>query len=776
MFIRFPAITSIIAAVIASQAGAQALSDARFGTDGNNNNHWQWFRNYNQDYNDIQLPRDFKRLWTVGKLDDGLRDLGFHDWCTDDVPLVPRVHPLNCDRESEPPFAQQSRYEKILEWDKDGIRRLIKTYNNQVSGKNTEVGYNGAELIHISIGNEPNWYPYVKPNAYARVFKEYYDFIKGPTPNGLACQSCVIHNGGIILADFKPEGLILDVVSGLVSIAGEPLTLMKRFYKTGTAQDLEGLGYLGWTRMFLTELAHLGGKVDIFDAHAYDIDIGPNEFLGHIVENPTGNLSKFIAVIKGGKVAEKYFTEYNLASGSYTCRKGCGRGGNKWGFASTALGACLQDRDKREVVLTDDSPCAMGSQTMVIDGNPVATNMPYNYPSPVVWIDEFGVLKNGTPESQVNASMNTMVAAFKNTPEVSKWFWFKNWGTNPDLELARKITFGLFSPPATQLYSDAALTTLTSVGTNYLNLQNSGFINNVNPRVSTSPITPGYVNIPQYAQSEANIVLSFDFNNKTTSPYKGWVFGSTSQPAVFNDGVSWLARCGTNVSRTFTAAEQAVIADARYLVIERSNANNVPGDFFTIDVQNPGGSVNSVTVSSSFGTVANVLEEQGEVAVLDLSPFLGGGKTLKAVRYSMAVSLGLCNQTDPQVNYSMSRAYFTRLDPVPATGYNAYPLANCGFAGVTTIRPDIYAGKVSVIPVVIRRCNEGTLSLDAASIAKGMTFDGNAVVWRPTAAMVGIHQGILTLNGSNKAIVKPFTFEVKRNPFPLAPVLSLLMN
>ncbi|MDB5104804.1 MAG: hypothetical protein JWP91_2493 [Fibrobacteres bacterium] len=763
-----------IAAIFTSQAGAQALSDARFGTDGINSNHWQWYRNYNQDYNDIQFPRDLKRLWTVGKLDDGLRDLGFHDWCTDGVPFTPRIHPLNCDRESEPPFAQQSRYEDILAWDKAGIRKLIKAYNIQVSGLNTEMGYNGAEKIHISIGNEPNWYPYVKPNAYARVFKEYYDFIKGPSPSGLACKACVIHNGGIILADFKPQGLVLDIVSGLVSIAGEPLTLMKRFYKTGTAQDLEGLGYLGWTRMFLTELAHLGGSVDIFDAHAYDIDIGPSDFLGHVVENPTSNLSKFISVIKGGKIAEKYYTDYDLASGSYTCRDGCGRSGNKWGFASSALGACLQDRQKREVVLPDDAPCALGSRTMVIDGTPVATNMPYNYPSPVVWIDEFGVLKNGTPESEVNASMNNMVGVFKSTPQVAKWFWFKNSGTNLDLELARKITFGLFSSPAVQLYSDASLTTLTSVGTNYLNLQNSAFINSSVPRVSTSPITPGYVNIPQYPQAAANIVLSFDFNNKTSSPFKGWSFGST--PTVFPDGVAWLARCGSSVSRTFTTAEQAAIADARYLVIERNNANNVPGDFFQIDIRNPDGSVKTVIVSSYFGTAANLLEEQGEVAVLDLGPFLGGGKTLNAVQYSMGVNLGLCSQTDPQVNYVMSRAYFTRLDPVPASGYNAYPLAACNFAGVTTIRPDIYASKLSVIPVVISRCNEGTLSLDAASVAKGMTFDGNAIVWRPTAAMEGTHQGVLTLSGSNKTIVKPFTFVVKRNPLPLVPILALLLN
>jgi hypothetical protein len=780
MALRSPAVSLLFSfALFVSAAHSQANIDSRFGTVGQSGlgtaSLWQWWRGYNQDYNFISLPKDAKRLFTVGKLDDPLRDLGVNDWCQPNTPGVDRVHPFNCGRSSEPPFAQESRYDGILEWDKEGVRKIIREFSKQYrQGLNSEHGYNAATEIHFSIGNEPNWYPYVSPIAYARVYKAYYDFIKAPAPTGLGCASCRIHNGGILLANWRLDGVLSDILTGTVSVAGEltGLPFLWRMYKGGVEKSDADLGYLEWTRRFLVELAHLHGTVDIFDAHAYDIDIGPGPGAFLIKENPTENLRRFIAMIRGGKMAQQSMLDISLPAGQYTCREGCGRNGNQWGLASAGSGGCMHYNDK-EIIFPDDNPCTLGSRVVSLNGGtqPIVVNMPYHYPNPVVWVDEFGLVRNGTPSSGAISSMNNMVTYFKSRPEVERWFWYKNTGEDLFFSKFRALSFGLITSPAIALFTDDGLAALTAVGQNYLALQQSV---NVTPWTTATPLPAPYANLPRYIQSEDNIVLSFDFGSTKTVPRQGWTFPSNH--VLHPDGITWTAPCNSGISKNFTPEETEAMKGSRYFVLERGNFVYSDGDHFDFIVRNASGIESHRIVGQLWGTIVNPLSNQGEAGAVDLSTFLQPGESIVAIVANFNTSLN-CQQSSEQMNLGLRRAYFSKWDPVPAESWKiSYNAAACRFSGVTTIRPDLYAAKRLSIPINMEYLASGcSFSLDAASSSKGISVVKQALEWRPSAYMKGYHAGTLTLTCGSSVINKPFGLTIKPAEINMTAINSLLL-
>lgn len=141
-------------------------------------------------------------------------------------------------------------------------------------------------------------YPYVNPQVYAWVFKKYYDYIKGPTVSGgLNCSSCVVHNGGIILANMdlsiRPDWSFGPLFGAVLTFLDIPV------YVGASFLILKQDNYMAWTSKFLQVLiGGLGGRYDIFDIHTYDI----NYFQLGLGTQQSGysNINSFIKLLLGG--------------------------------------------------------------------------------------------------------------------------------------------------------------------------------------------------------------------------------------------------------------------------------------------------------------------------------------------------------------------------------------------------------------------------------------------------------------------------------------------
>jgi hypothetical protein len=82
-----------------------------------------------------------------------------------------------------------------------------------------------------------------------------------------------------------------------------------------------------WTRIFLEELiTGLHGRYDIFNVHAYEIDLNWNGLA--VYENGRNNMKKFLQLLKGGTYK---WGSHRLASGDFHCFKYCG-GGSYYGL------------------------------------------------------------------------------------------------------------------------------------------------------------------------------------------------------------------------------------------------------------------------------------------------------------------------------------------------------------------------------------------------------------------------------------------------------------
>jgi len=112
----------------------------------------------------------------------------------------------------------------------------------------------------------------------------YWDYIH----KVLKCDSCYVHNGGVLLID--PS----SVVRYLTNL-GE--------YGTKFMNDMVGKSTLtpgNWMRDFLIALDKSNGKVDIFNVHAYDLKVElstPIMGIDLINTNPVFDLSHYAAYL-----------------------------------------------------------------------------------------------------------------------------------------------------------------------------------------------------------------------------------------------------------------------------------------------------------------------------------------------------------------------------------------------------------------------------------------------------------------------------------------------
>ncbi|MEN9306162.1 MAG: hypothetical protein RL173_94 [Fibrobacterota bacterium] len=178
------------------------------------------------------------------------------------------------------------------------------------------------------------------------------------------------------------------------------------------AYGLNLKNYDTWTSEFLSKLSALGGKIDAFNVHVYDANLK-------------------ILQIKGAGIAND--------------------------LVAAALGSWKTD-------------------PISAYANFIKTAKSAGFPPTKVWIDEFGIMNNEATTSDKINSMNRMVEYFATQPEIRRWFWYKQSGTDDKLTgtsaylKALGITTAM-DPTVTGLYdSPAENASLTELGRAYLKL------------------------------------------------------------------------------------------------------------------------------------------------------------------------------------------------------------------------------------------------------------------------------------------------------------------
>jgi hypothetical protein len=386
-----------------------AGTDPRFGTVGPGNGHWPWVRYYNEDFSALPDPPDPNRLYTVGKLDNPRRSTAGEDWCREGIGW------LDCERSLEGAERHKERYDRIFRHEQEGIRTLIGKFNLAYNGRKGPEGYASGPSIHITVGNEPNWHPYVHPEAYAWVFERYHDFIKGP--GGLGCAACVVHTGGVLL---------LNPAAGLAAARTRPQSLAQPALQPLQGAILAGTlllrlrpDYKAWTRRFLEALAVGGGRYDVFDIHAYDVDLDWNGIV--LEQSALDGLEGFMDLVR---------------SAGCPGRRGlgpCGEGAEDPVFWIDEFGL-IRDRG--------------GSSGTALGGS-----APRQEPAAAV--------------------MEKYVRRFKALPAIRKWFWYKHHGMDAHFQDGwfSRLDLNGFDPERIGLCQDAACSRLDSLGRKYLSLQ-----------------------------------------------------------------------------------------------------------------------------------------------------------------------------------------------------------------------------------------------------------------------------------------------------------------
>lgn len=728
---------------LVSGANAQSCipnSDHRFGAVG-----WtpdfKWWRNYNEDYTDAHSSYATK-MYTVGKLNDGQRYINgrmtAEDWCSDGD-----VDPRKCFNDRVYPSDQRRIYTNIFEYEKENIRTIISKYGTGGSPYN----YNGSTTLHFTIGNEPNWYPYVDPVVYADIYKKYYDYIKGT----LNCSKCVIHNGGIFLGNPLDNALVLDFADEAYSafrwVLGKRSTRVQH--------------YLTWTRRFMARLDVLDARVDIFNVHPYNIEIMEG------TSNAEQNMNAFLALIRGGKTRFRYGTLNSLTEGVYWCND---------------KNELRDSKSKFVLKLENDEPCAWGVKTVKVSNTEYTTSsFPWYYPNPVVWADEFGLLKNNASSAQSISAMNSLVAYFKGKPQVTKWFWYKtngNDGQIPEVEVkvpwlifsdAVNSTFALLAPPNVELHSalPATVSNRTSIGNNYRCLQSDNPPLEVTRLSWHDYVAPTFTNIPKWPQSPFNEVLIYPFSSMIVPNMSDWYNSGSAQMHV--DGVTLSSSCNVaSLERTFTAAEMATIHDeSDYFVVESGFGPPLSGDLFTLTIQGSGSTTRTKGVESFgyFGE-SNPLALNGMAGVIEFKKYLNPGERLKGIKFERGITGNTCGPR----SWSFHRVYFARQNPV-----GIYDAGN--FQGIISPNEIYEGGKPQEIPVIKGSCGGCPTDIDAASKAAGFTYSDaeRLLKWRPPYSRDGEHTVTFSVVKSGLTYYKSCKLRhIRGKNFPLSAISILL--
>jgi Glycosyl hydrolase catalytic core/FlgD Ig-like domain len=156
---------------------------------------------------------------------------------------------------------------------------------------------NGGQIGAIwEIGNEPNWFPLMRPEQYAVIYARYYELIKGLDPSA----KCMI--GGLFLHEAieNPRDIVAAMIPDFFGIFREELAtfVSQSLFSTSSTT--------AWYEAFLAALPE-GIKVDIGNFHIYPMRANTTAFRFAEVQP---HLEKLAASFTAHGTSEIWVTEF----------------------------------------------------------------------------------------------------------------------------------------------------------------------------------------------------------------------------------------------------------------------------------------------------------------------------------------------------------------------------------------------------------------------------------------------------------------------------------
>ena len=177
---------------------------------------------------------------------------------------IGKIKDLDLNNDGQPELAQRFYFESYiskllfegrpLPRQQEIIDRIFAQEENWIRHKIEQEGHRGARW---EIGNEPNWFPIMRPERYAEIYSRYYNFIKSLDPSA----TCMI--GGLFFKEAieNPRDIVLSMIPLLLGAFREELAtfVTNSLFETTTAS---------WLETFYVALP-APARVDIGNFHLY---------------------------------------------------------------------------------------------------------------------------------------------------------------------------------------------------------------------------------------------------------------------------------------------------------------------------------------------------------------------------------------------------------------------------------------------------------------------------------------------------------------------------
>jgi hypothetical protein len=216
---------------------------------------------------------------------------------------IGKIMEVDQNQDGKPDLAQRFHFESFLSTlffngkplpkQQEIIDRVFADEKNWIEEKIVVDGQIGKIW---EIGNEPNWFPLMRPAQYAAIYARYYELIKGIDPSA----KCMI--GGLFLHEAieNPRDIVAAMIPEFFGIFREELAtfVSQSLFSTSTTT--------AWYEAFLAALPE-GVKVDIGNFHLYPMRANATAFQLAEVQP---HLEKLAASFTAHNTTEIWVTEF----------------------------------------------------------------------------------------------------------------------------------------------------------------------------------------------------------------------------------------------------------------------------------------------------------------------------------------------------------------------------------------------------------------------------------------------------------------------------------
>ncbi len=186
---------------------------------------------------------------------------------------IEQINTLDLNKDGQPDLAQRFYFESFLSstfFDGQPLPSqqeiLDRIYDADAAWITQQITVNGRRGAVWEIGNEPNWFPLMRPQQYAAIYARYYELIKRLDPTA----KCMI--GGLFLKEAidSPRDIVLTMIPFLVGAFREELAtfISASLFETGTS---------AWLEEFYAALPP-GVQVDIGNFHLFHMRAASSAF------------------------------------------------------------------------------------------------------------------------------------------------------------------------------------------------------------------------------------------------------------------------------------------------------------------------------------------------------------------------------------------------------------------------------------------------------------------------------------------------------------------